>query len=490
MTEPASAPAAPRRLSPARNVSALLVGQLIARLLALAFYIVFARVVGADLYGQFAVGIAFGTLFAILTEPGLNPQIIREGARDPTLRAEYVNAALLFKLVALPVAGLLLIGSGVVLGYRGNALLAIALVGSSVLLAQTEEYIAAVFASFERLEVSALLRIINKVLTAVLACAVALATRSFGWTCVAFAAGSAISIGIGLFTIHRWFVPLRIDPRCGLGRKIWVGLPLAVSDSMNMATLRLDQALASLFGVATTAIGGYNAAIKMKEALIGIPIGVMVSYAPVLARLLEQRVEFERAFSRLVHWGLGCILPITIGTWVVAEPLLTLLFGAEFAGYGDLTRLVFIALSATGFYILLNPLVVARHRYQLQAIASAVVLVVDLGLNLVLLPRLGIAGAAWAMISASLAGSAVLLTEVARAHCLAAVGAAFARCALAALPMFFVARWLLPTHVVLAIAGGALVYLPIYVVSGGLGPGGRSALLRRLRGTATTEVTP
>jgi len=490
MTDNASAPAPSKRLSPARNVSALLVGQLVARLLALAFYVVFARVVGADLYGQFAVGIAFGTLFAILTEPGLNPQIIREGARDHALRSEYVNAALLFKLVAVPTAAVLLIGSGVAFGYRGSALLAIALVGSSVLLAQTEEYIAAVFASFERLEVSALLRIINKVLTAVLACGVALATRSFAWTCAAFAAGSALSIGIGLFTIHRWFVPLRIDRHCGLGRKIWVGLPLAVSDSMSMATLRLDQALASLLGVATSAIGGYNAAIKMKEALIGIPIGVMVSYAPVLARLLEQRVEFERAFSRLMHWGLGSVLPVTIGTWVVAEPLLVLLFGAEFVGYGALTRLVFVALSATGFYILLNPLVVARHHYRLQAIASSVVLLVDLGLNLVLLPRLGIAGAAWAMIAASLAGSAVLLAEVARARCLLAVGAALVRSGAAAVPMFFAARWLLSMHVVLAIAGGALVYLPIYVAIGGLGPGGRSALLRRLRGSATSEATP
>ncbi|MBN2359482.1 MAG: oligosaccharide flippase family protein [Deltaproteobacteria bacterium] len=483
-------PVAPARQSPARNAGALLVGQLVARLLALAFYIVFARVVGAERYGDFAVGVAFGTLFAILIEPGLNPQIVREGARDHALRIEYVNAAALYKLTAVPTAGLLLVASGLLLGYRGPALLAIATVGFAVLLSQVEEFIAAVITSFERMQMSALLRILNKVVTALAAGAVALATRSFTWTCIAFAAGSLLSASIGLVAVNRWFVPLRFERRCGLGRKIWVGLPLALSDSMSMATMRLDQALASLLGVSVAAIGGYNAAIKMKEALIAVPIVVMVTYAPVLARVLEQRGEFERTFSRLMHWGLGGTVPIAVGTWVVAGPLLEWLFGVEFAAYGPLMRLVFVAYAATGLYLLLFPLVVARHRYRLQAIAAAAVLVVDLALNLVLLPRLGIAGAAWAMIAASLAGAAVLLTEVARARCLAAPALALARSALAAVPMFLVARWLLPIHVALAIAGGALVYLPLYVVSGGLGPGGRAALLRRLRGTSDDAASP
>jgi len=47
--------------------------------------------------------------------------------------------------------------------------------------------------------------------------------------------------------------------------------------------------------------------------------------------------------------------------------------------------------------------------------------------------------------------------------------------------MALVVSWLLPFHLVLAIAAGAALYLPVYLAVGGLGPGGATALRRWLR---------
>jgi len=468
---------ATQRRSPGRNAGALLVGQTLARLIALGFYVVLARLLGPERIGDFAVGVAFGTLVAVFVEPGLNPQLIREGARDAARRAEYAGQALLYKMIAAPVVLAVVVFAAFALGYRGDAILAIGLIGGAVILGQLDDFAAAALAACERLDVSALLRVTNKVATAALAAIVALLGAPFSVVCAAFFGGALLSAVVSVAVVHFRFVPLRPGAgRGGLRAKLVAGLPLALSSALLLVALRIDQAMASLFGVAVADIGGYNNAIKLKEALIMVPAVFALSFLPLLSRQVDQPDELRRNFSRAVHWGLGGAIPIAIGTWVVADALLGLLFGAPFAVYGDLMRWIFVAYAAASLISLLNALVVARHHYRLQAIASGAVLALNVALNLALLPTLGMRGAALATAAAATIGAAVLGIEAVRAGCATTVLLALLRATVASVPMFLVARWLAPVHVLAAIAGGAAVYLPAYVAVGGLGPGGLPAL--------------
>ncbi|MFH1811353.1 MAG: oligosaccharide flippase family protein [Pseudomonadota bacterium] len=477
------------RRSAGHNAVSLLVGQTLSRLVALAFYIVLARLLGPGRYGDFGVGMAFGTLLAVPLEPGLNPQLIREGARNIDRRRAYAADAFRYKAVTTPLAALLMVLAAWLLGYRDDALTAIALVGSAVLVMQIEEFAAAALAACERLDVSGALRLANKLLTAFPATVVAVAGAPFDAVCLAFLLGAVASALLSLMVVHLRHVPLwGARSGRGLRAKIRMGLPLALSSALWMLALRLDQAMASLFGVPVEDIGGYNAVIKLKEALIMFPAVVGLAFTPVFSRHIDDDGALREHVARAMHWGLGGAIPVAVGTWLVAAPLLGVLFGQPFVSAAPLLRIIFIAYVANGLMTLLTALVVARHHYALQAWASAAVLLGNVVLNALLLPRWGMAGAAVATAVATTLGALVLMTEAWRARCVGAVFAATLRSVLACVPMVVLVPLLVDVNLGLAIVAGAVAYMVVYLLVGGLGPGGARAAWRFVQRRGRAEA--
>lgn len=462
---------AQRRGSVVVNIVSLFAGQGLSRLLALVFYMLLARVFGPELFGYFAVGVAFGTLLAVLIEPGLNAQLIREGARSLEARKSYAADSFRYKIIAIPIAVLLLLLIALMLGYRERSMWAITTVGSSVVIAQLDEFVAAALASCERLDVSAGLRLLTKVLTAGLAGLAALLGASFEVVCLSFMLGSLASVVFGLSLVHLRFVPFKHSAASqDLMHKIREGIPLALAGALWMVTLRLDQVMASMFGVAAADIGGYNAAIKLKEALIMVPAIVAASFTPVLSRLIEDDEAVKMRFKQLISWGIGGAVPVSVGAVVLAAPILTLLFGDSFSVYGTLVRISFVAYLANAVIVLFTSLVVARHHYSLQAKASIAVLLGNVLLNAVFIPFMGMQGAAIATAISTAFGALVLFSEIWRSSLSFVVIRAFLHSFAASLPMAVIAYYIKDINVILSVAAGVLVYALVFLGTGGAGP--------------------
>jgi len=75
--------------SPLTNATFTFSGQLLARLLSLAFVAVLARTLGPSLYGDVGLGIALGTVMGVILEPGFNPLLTRDG---PEIRSAWTRS--------------------------------------------------------------------------------------------------------------------------------------------------------------------------------------------------------------------------------------------------------------------------------------------------------------------------------------------------------------------------------------------------------------
>lgn len=185
--------------------------------------------------------------------------------------------------------------------------------------------------------------------------------------------------------------------------------PLILAGLATLATIRIDQLLiGAMLGDAQT--GLYAAASRISETLQFVAVAVSSALLPAVIALktdAPQRFELElgRIFGLMLAFGVGVALLVSLmSAWIVH-----LLFGAAYADSGPVLAIhawtaafSFIS-TAAGIYL------IAAGLNWFAPLRMGAALLCNLLLNVVLLPRFGIAGAAWAAVASSAVAVYVLL---------------------------------------------------------------------------------
>lgn len=379
--------------------------------LGLLFHVVAARGLGPSGYGAFAAALTYAVLWAIVMDAGISVALTREAAADPA-RLAWLPRLARWK-AALAIAGALgALASGVILGVDAPVLwligvLALGMIGSSGMrLASAGLRVAGAFGR------DAALATVQRVLLVALAIGALAAGAGTIGVAIAFAASYGLAAALAL-AAARTSVPATRDapPRGFLWR---VCLPLGVVELLTNLYFKVDQILLLELRSAEET-GLYAAAYRVIEAALLLVGGVMgVVFLRLAAARADHRAfarQLSRAFTAL--WLAG--LAIATNGWLWAGELLPLALGPAYApARGQLDVLLGAVPLAYVNYALTQSLV-ARGRERFYAAGTAVCALVNVGMNLALIPRIGALGAAWA----SVATEATLL-----AICLVGLGGA------------------------------------------------------------------
>lgn len=183
--------------------------------------------------------------------------------------------------------------------------------------------------------------------------------------------------------------------------------PLILAGMAYMVYMRIDQImLGQMLG--DESVGIYSAAVKISEVWYFIPIVIASSVFP---SIIEAKKESEalyydrlqRLFNLMVMLALAVALPMTF----LSDCVVNLLYGASYNQAGSVLAVhiwagIFSFLQAAGGkWFLLEGL----QKYSLYRTLSGAI--INVGLNLIMIPKFGIIGAAWATL-ASMACSCML----------------------------------------------------------------------------------
>lgn len=175
---------------------------------------------------------------------------------------------------------------------------------------------------------------------------------------------------------------------------------LIVSGLLGALVRILDIVLISLL-LGETQVGLYSAAYRFCFLVMAVGIALQTAYLPALSRSAQRGARQTSAVvDRALESAASLALPMVAGGWILAEPLLGRLFGAEYAAAGGAFRLL---LAGMGFFYLhgiLYRVEVAYDRTRVETLIRGVAALVSAALNLLLIPRYGIAGAAFATLVA------------------------------------------------------------------------------------------
>lgn len=178
------------------------------------------------------------------------------------------------------------------------------------------------------------------------------------------------------------------------GRLLGFSIPLLAGEFLWVAMLWTDVLMLGFF-TDSAEVGIYRAASQTAILLTLIPFAVNSIFSPMIAGLEEQkdRSRMLELFQVSTRWSLAASLPLFSGIAIASEDLLQI-YGSEFAvGWLPLVILVSGQLVNCGTGGVGPMLTMTGHQYH-KVVGDVFVTVTNVLLNLYLIPRHGLVGAA------------------------------------------------------------------------------------------------
>lgn len=182
-------------------------------------------------------------------------------------------------------------------------------------------------------------------------------------------------------------------------------LPLMLSGLAVFVYLRANVFFLNEFG-SKTDVGLYNAAAAISSVAYFIPTVIVTTLTPAFYRRYHSnRAQFERDFARLSDVLTLSLAAISLVVMLLSERVIVLLYGPAFRPAAPVLALHVWTLIPVAYGLLSSVWLAASKRTGLMLTRTLCGGVVNLALNLLLIPRLGIIGAALATLVAMLTAS-------------------------------------------------------------------------------------
>lgn len=403
----------------ARNAAVRTVGEVIAKIASLVFFIATARVLGETGFGDLTFAISFTTVLFMISGFGTEELLAREVARSPGRVHDYLSNVVALKAALSVVVAAIGVAIMLLADYPPEVRAAVYLIGIGICLENFGRTWGSVFQAYERMEFISLTLILQRILTAIGGvAALALGGRVIAVSAV-YAVCALIGFLFGAWTLRRFVVA----PQWTVDRSRWwplakAGVPIGILALMSMTLLKLDQVLLSfLSGGDNREVGIYGAAFRLVEATLFISWSFSAAFLPWLSRqggASRERIAggFELGEKALT----SVLLPIAVVFVLLAHPVVDLIYGADYEDAVPSLQLLGAMTVFFGINGFAAVALIARDRPFSYTRVLLVATVLNVATNVILIPPYGATGAALAALASgvllAILGLVVLRMEV------------------------------------------------------------------------------
>ncbi|MFA6463629.1 MAG: flippase [Candidatus Paceibacterota bacterium] len=172
--------------------------------------------------------------------------------------------------------------------------------------------------------------------------------------------------------------------------------PLMLSSIAFSVYMKIDQVMIkNMIGNEQTGI--YAVASKLAEFWYFIPSTICASFFPALINAKKTGKElYERRLKKLYGFMFWLSLSIAIFTTIFAHIIIYILFGNEYLGAVNTLKIYVWAGIAISIGFVLFYYLILEGRTRINAISTIIGAILNVSLNLILIPKYGINGAAFA----------------------------------------------------------------------------------------------
>lgn len=396
-----------------RNTGVLALSGLLVRGMGMGMMVVLARYLGAEGYGTYQRAEAFVFLFSLFATLGLDMILAREVARRSPRASECLAGVMTLKLMLGPLCFALILGSASLRGYQGDLLWAIWCYGFVLILTTVAQTYDAVFQGLDEMGYIAVANIANQLLFVILGGVCVLLGLDLRWILVALAMAAALRLAVSAFLMARLRMAW-VRPRPGtLFYLLRQSVPIAFAASFVVVYQQLDAVLlGELKG--NTQVGWYKASVKFLLFFTVVRESFLTAIYPVFSSVAHtERERMGSLVTRAVRYQLIVALYFIL-CFVFLPRVAPKLLGDAFQNTAAILPIMAWILVPQTISITMGRVLVATGNQKRIMVATGLALFVNAGLNLMLIPRFGYMGAAFAAAISELAVASVNVYYVQR----------------------------------------------------------------------------
>jgi O-antigen/teichoic acid export membrane protein len=383
----------------AHNANWIFLGQGLSYAFQAIYFILLGRLLGSTEYGIYIGSVALTTILRQYSSLGLDWVFLQHVSSDPSQFSRYWGNVLMatISLGTLFTFFLMLLGPHIAHSYSPMMLFFVAT--GDCLCMQLVAVSAVVFQAFEKMRITAVMNTLTNLLRVVLASTLLICLRhasAFQWAAAALVV-SICAVSVALVLVRRNFGKPTFSPSL-LKKRSGEGLVYALSSSAGNVYTDFDKVLLGHFGM-NAANGVYSMAFKAVSVFC-MPIGSI--HGAAFPRIFQRGKDGVAGTSAYVLRILKRTAPLSLLMAVIlwfTAPILPHLLGPSFAeSTAALRWLCLLPLTRAFQWSAGDALTGAglqRYRLGTQIVAA----VLNLSMNLYLIPRHGWLGAAWASVA-------------------------------------------------------------------------------------------
>ena len=386
----------------AKNTGVIIIGDAIVKFIALFVTIHLARYLGTAGFGKYNFVFAYLAFFNIITDLGLQQILVREMAREPSTTPKLIGNAYIIRILLTMFAVALALVMINLASYPVDTTLYVYIASFTLLFISFSDFYTTIFQANIVMEYHVISRLIFKFISAGLI--LYLIATGGTLTTIIFAMVFAEMIKT---LLHYYFSRKFVKPVFTIDFNLWKrlfkeSLPLAFTSVIWIIYFRIDVVMLSMMK-GDAAVGLYSAAYRLSEPLSLIPAALVISLFPIMSTSFkESKGNLVKVYRFGLKYILIIMLPIAVGVAFIADRTILLIYEPEFASSAIALRiLVWAVLFGSVNYIMLD-LLVAIDRQILNTWAMGAGAVVNVILNLILIPIMGFTGAAIATVVTNL----------------------------------------------------------------------------------------
>ena len=376
------------------NTFALLLAELIQPLFSVILVVAISRYLGPTGLGQYSFIITYVAIFEPVAAFGLREIVTREVAKDHTAADRYLPTAFLLGTLATVLCGVVMSVVVWLLSYPQEVLRAVYLMALYVFCSTLKAYLFAFFQAIERLKQTALISLGETVFRV----AGSLLLLTLGGQVLGLisllVAGRALALLYALVMVRRVIGSIHYKIDLSLAKSLFPQAATFCATSLVFILYwRVD--LLMLTQMSGLAVAGYYAAsYRIFDVCTFLFNSYISAYYPQQARAYATSLtEFESSATKSVKFLSIVALPLAMGFTLVADQIIILLYGRTFEG--SILTLKILIWSIVPFAIVrvYSVCLVTSLHQSFDFASNLLVLFVNVGLNLFLIPGWGAVGA-------------------------------------------------------------------------------------------------
>ncbi len=459
-------------MSVAKNTIYLTFASVIQRILAFVFFTLVARSLGVEMTGRYSFALSFALLFSIVADFGLTSVAVREASRAREKISEIFDTVLGIKLFL----GLITFGVSYLIinlmGYPAEARFFVYLATIVIILDSVHLTLYGALRSLFNLKFEAIGLMTSQIVSLTLAALILAFKLNPAYLFGAMGVASIFNIMLASFVLRIKY-GIALFPRISGSVVAYlskIAVQFALAGVFAKVYSYIDMVLISyLKGEA--AAGWYSIPVKLTFSFQFIPMAMVAAVYPAMSYYFSCSYDrLKQTFEKSLFYLAAISLPLSFGTIVLANKIIIALYGSDYTPSIIPLQIMTVSLFFAFLDFPVGAVLNACNRQYLQTTCLGVTMIVNVVLNLILIPAYSMIGAAVAAVATYLFLFLVGMIFVRKivkyqiGHLLVSFVKIFA----ASLVMAFVVNFLeAVVHWIILIPLGILIYaLVLYFIKG------------------------